>query len=188
MTIREGSVHGRFQPFHMDHLEYALAAKAKCDFLWIGITKYDITPEDANPLARERERPENNPLTYFERISIIRNALVEAGVREDLFRFVPFPIEAPIRLHAFMPTVIPCFTTIREDWNREKIKVLEAQGYTVDVLWERLGGKRISGKAIRDDILSGGARWKDMVPPATARAVEELNLKTRLGALCNPTR
>ena len=65
------SVHGRFQPFHNEHLEYALAAKQECDFLWVGITQFDVSPDDANPLARHRQRPENNPFTYFERIMMI---------------------------------------------------------------------------------------------------------------------
>ncbi len=60
-----GSVHGRFQPFHNEHLEYVLAAQRLCDYLWVGITKYDITSTDSNLLGRHRERPESNPLTFF---------------------------------------------------------------------------------------------------------------------------
>lgn len=163
-------------------MEYARAAKERCEFLWIGITKYDITPIEANPLARARERPDHNPLTYFERITIIAEALVECGVPRSSFGFVPFPIETPVRLPAFMPTVILCFTTIREPWNREKIHVLQSHGYQVIVLWER-PEKLITGGFIRDDIVSGGTRWKSMVPPATVRAAERLNLKERLKQL-----
>ena len=96
------SVHGRFQPFHNEHLEYALAAKQGCAFLWIGITKFDVSPDDASPLARHRQRPENNPFTYFERVVMIAEALVEAGVGRDSFGFVPFPIETPRRLTEFI--------------------------------------------------------------------------------------
>src|SRR5580700_4394306 len=109
IVIAAGSVHGRFQPFHNDHLEYALAAKERCEFLWVGITKYDIAPSEASPLARARERPDHNPLTYFERITLITRALNEAGVPRECFAFVPFPIETPSRLPSFMPTSVPCF-------------------------------------------------------------------------------
>ena len=180
--ITAGSVHGRFQPFHNDHLEYVLAAKQECEFLWVGITKYDVTSIEASPLGRARERPDHNPLTYFERINIIAEALVDVRVPRASFAFVPFPIETPNRLSAFLPTTIPCFTTIREDWNREKIKVLEAYGYQVIVLWER-SEKNISGGTIRQDILNGGTQWKEMVPHATAKAVERLNLRERLTRL-----
>ena len=174
-----GSVHGRFQPFHNEHLEYALAAKDRCDFLWIGITKYDITPSEFTPLGRPRERPENNPLTYFERISIIAEALVDAGIAKGSFAFVPFPIETPQRLPEFMPTSVPCFTTVCEDWNKEKIHILRGYGYTVNVLWERTK-KLVSGGEIRADIIKGGTAWRSMVPAATARALDTLNIHDRL--------
>ena len=174
-----GSVHGRFQPFHNEHLEYALAAKDRCDFLWIGITKYDITPSEFTPLGRPRERPENNPLTYFERISIIAEAPVDAGIAKGSFAFVPFPIETPQRLPEFMPTSVPCFTTVCEDWNKEKIHILRGYGYTVNVLWERTK-KLVSGGEIRADIIKGGTAWRSMVPAATARALDTLNIHDRL--------
>jgi nicotinamide mononucleotide adenylyltransferase len=174
-----GSVHGRFQPFHNEHLEYALAAKDRCDFLWIGITKYDVTPSEFTPLGRPRERPENNPLTYFERISIIAEALVDAGIAKGSFAFVPFPIETPQRLPEFMPTSVPCFTTVCEDWNKEKIHILRGYGYTVNVLWERTK-KLVSGGEIRADIIKGGTAWRSMVPAATARALDTLNIHDRL--------
>jgi nicotinamide mononucleotide adenylyltransferase len=180
--IAEGSVHGRFQPFHNDHLEYALAALKHCEYLWIGITKYDVTPTDYNPLGRPREKPENNPLTYFERIRMISQALIEVGVSRARFEFVPFPIETPKRLPSFMPRSVTCFTTVCEPWNEEKIAVLTELGYGVEVLWRR-ESKAVTGGIIRADIVAGGQCWRTMVPPATARAIEELNLADRLVAL-----
>jgi nicotinamide mononucleotide adenylyltransferase len=184
-TVPAGSAHGRFQPFHSEHLEYVLAAKQKCDFLWIGITKYDVTPSEFNPLGRHRERPENNPLTYFERINMIADSLLEAGVSKADFGFVPFPIETPKRLSEFMPTSVPCFTTVCEEWNKEKIHILRAYGYSVVVLWERTK-KLVTGAAIRENIIGGGSEWRSMVPPAAARAVDRLNLRDRLLKLRSP--
>lgn len=178
MRFSVASVHGRFQPFHNEHLEYVLAAKEASNFLWIGITKYDTTPSEFTPLGRPRERPENNPLTYFERVNMIMAALAEAGVQQGSFGFVPFPIETPHRLAEFMPPTIPCLTTVCEDWNREKIRILRGFGYTVHVLWER--EKRVSGGSIRQDIISGGSAWRNLVPAATAAAVEQLSLRDRL--------
>lgn len=177
--VAEASAHGRFQPFHNDHLEYVLAAQRLCDFLWIGITKYDVTSTDLNPLGAVRERPENNPLTFFERAHIIRESLIDVGVSAAAFGFVPFPIETPQRLHSFMATSVTCYTTICEQWNRDKIEVLKAHGYDVRVLWDR-PEKKISGAAVRRDIIEGGSGWRSMVPAATARAVEQLDLRNRL--------
>jgi nicotinamide mononucleotide adenylyltransferase len=166
-------------------LEYVLAAQRLCDYLWVGITKYDITATDSNPLGRHRERPESNPLTFFERIGIISEVLVEAGIDRGKFGFVPFPIETPQRLPDFMPVSIPCYTTICEAWNREKIEVLKSLGYDVRVLYQR-DKKAVSGAAIRHDIAAGGNLWKASVPQATARAVEQLDLRTRLLKLLQP--
>ena len=170
------SVHGRFQPLHSAHLEYILAAKAKCAFLWIGLTKYQ--PNQLSPLGGHRERQEANPLTYFERAQIIAEALADAGVSSLEFAFTPFPIETPDMLSNFLPTSIPCFTTICEQWNRDKIGLLEECGYQVHILWER--PKTTSASDIRRKIVEGGTDWKHLVPAATARAVERLDLRSRL--------
>jgi nicotinamide mononucleotide adenylyltransferase len=181
-VIERASVHGRFQPFHNEHMEYVLEALRRSNYLWIGITKYDVNPTDYNPLGREREKPENNPLTYFERVNIISEALVETGVSKDRFGFVPFPIETPKRLLSFMPTSILCYTTICEPWNEEKIKVLTEVGYTVEVLWRRKH-KGVTGSDIRDAIVAGLNTWHQMVPPSTIRAARDLRLAERLAAL-----
>lgn len=177
MTV--GSVHGRFQPFHNGHLEYVLAAQRLCDFLWIGITKCDIAPVDSVQPGRSRERPENNPLTFFERLEIIAEALTSLGIDRGAFGFVPFPIENPERLHEFMPVLVPCYTTICEPWNEEKIQTLKKAGYDVRVLY-RKEPKTVTGSHIRRDIVAGSESWKGLVPDATVRAVERLQLRDRL--------
>jgi nicotinamide mononucleotide adenylyltransferase len=175
---REGSVHGRFQPLHNGHLEYILAAKQRCAFLWIGITKYETTPESLTPLGLPREHPHNNPLTYFERIRTIGEALEDAGIPSSDFAFVPFPIETPEKLQMFLPVSVPCLTTICEPWNEKKIEVLTETGYLVEVLWRK--EKTISGTRIRQMIISGQGEWKELVPKATVRMVETLDIAARL--------
>jgi len=86
--FKEGSAHGRFQPFHNGHLEYVLAAQKQSDFLWIGITKFDIDQH-----------------------------------------------------------------------------------------------KEISGGEIRNEMIAGSNRWREMVPKATAKYVEEFGLIERLRTL-----
>src|SRR5712692_168856 len=169
----------RFQPFHNGHLEYVLAAQKRSSFLWVGITKYDIDVSELSPLGRHREKPENNHLTYHERLVMIGAALSERGVPRDAFAFIPFPIEKPAKLPQFLPVSVPCFTTICEEWNREKIQVLKSQGYEVIVLWER-ERKEITGGEVRDDMIRGGTRWRELVPSATIQYAHEFKLQERL--------
>jgi len=127
--------------------------------LWIGITKHDITPADLNLLGAHRELPQNNPLTFFERVQMIRSALLDAHVSAQEFSFTPFPIEMPAHLPNFLPNSVPCFTTICEEWNRRKIKVLKDLGYSVEVLWER-ENKVITGSIIRGQLAAGSSEWR----------------------------
>jgi hypothetical protein len=84
-----------------------------------------------------------------------------------------------------MPLSIPCYTTVCEEWNREKIEVLKARGYDVRVLFQR-DKKVVSGATMRRDIAAGGSSWKESVPQATVRAVERLDLRNRLLRLLQP--
>ncbi|MEG0356005.1 MAG: nicotinate-nucleotide adenylyltransferase, partial [Lachnospiraceae bacterium] len=39
--VKIGLIHGRFQVLHLKHMEYILAAKMRCNTLYIGITNPD---------------------------------------------------------------------------------------------------------------------------------------------------
>lgn len=177
-----GSVHGRFQPPHLGHYEYIHEAMNLCEFLWIGIARPDIREDAPCEVAKHRADVANNPLTYFERTSIIEQMLLESGKSRSEFGFIPFPIDKPERLPDFLPTSIVCFTTIYDDWNRHKIASLQKVGYEVKVLWERKD-KLYAGQAIRDSIRSGSSDWVSMVPPATARVLKDLDFGKRLTQL-----
>jgi len=180
-----GSAHGRFQPLHNEHLEYLLEAKKRCHYLWIGITQFNIKNLSESPEDRHRELPFNNPFSYFERVEMITNALVNENIPLSDFGLFPFPIETPRLLHDFLPTSIPIFTTICEEWNRHKISMLTSMGYKVVVLWERLE-KSIEGKNIRLSIAHGNNDWENTVPTTTKYLVEKYNIQARLQNLNGP--
>ncbi len=181
MRYREASVHGRFQPLHNGHMEYLLEAKRRCDYLWVGIT-WPVISEANDRGVTERERPENNPLDYAERVQMLSEALVDAGIPRSDFGFTPFPIERPDTLLQYLSVTIPCLTTICEEWNRVKIRLLRDLGYPVEVLYER-SIKKITATFIRDNIALGGTEWKGLVPPTTLRLLEEWGIRERLNRL-----
>ena len=77
---RRGMIHGRFQPFHLGHLEYLRGAAARSDEVFIGITNPDPTrmkPEASDPL---RHLPESNPWTYTERLLMVKAAAGDLGL------------------------------------------------------------------------------------------------------------
>jgi cytidyltransferase-like protein len=172
-------VNGRFQPFHKGHLEYILKAKAHCDFLCVGITQYDISNLQQSPLDIHREKTENNPLTYFERVEMITGILLDHGLSFNDFSITPFPIDSVEKLKQFVPTRIPIFTTICDEWNISKIQMLEKAGYKVIVLIERTD-KEYSGMIIRELIYRNDNQWKEMVPNGAIRVIEKYQIRERL--------
>ena len=81
--VELGFIHGRFQLFHNDHLQYALLAKERCKRLIVGITSPEnaaLIREDVDP---HRSEAASNPFTYFERYNMVKLALLEKGIPFD---------------------------------------------------------------------------------------------------------
>ena len=146
-------VNGRFQPFHKGHLEYILAARNHCDFLCVGITQYDISNLLESPLDLHREKPENNPLTYFERVEMITEILLDQGLNFNEFSITPFPIDNVEYLENYIPKQVPIFTTICDEWNINKIKILKSIGYKIRVLIERDKKEYSAGNILKQEIV-----------------------------------
>ncbi len=182
--VKIGAVQGRFQGLHYGHMEFLLQAKKRCEFLIVGITNYDLTAdflrEDAS-LARFHRQA--NPFTYFERMVMIRDSLVEAGVDLGQFVVVPFPIESPEKIANFVPEDVTFFQTIYDSWGTYKVQLLRDLGYQVEVMWTRTDAQRFSsGTQVRQWMVEG-KDWKSLVPPAVARYVEQHGLTERIQRL-----
>jgi nicotinamide-nucleotide adenylyltransferase len=178
-----GVVHGRFQIFHLDHLKYVLAAKEKCAHLVIGITNPDPMLTRTDPADPARSLPEANPLTYFERYTIIREVMFEQGVKPAQFSIVPFPINIPELYRFYLPLDSLFYLTIYDDWGRRKRQMLESLGLRVEVLWSRsLDKKGISAGKVRERIAKG-LEWEHLVTPAAALVIKKLGIA---GRIANP--
>jgi len=172
--VELGFIHGRFQLFHNDHLNYALLAKKQCKKLVVGIT----SPENAS-LIREEIDPHRsdaaaNPFTYWERYNMVKLALLEAGVKREDFEIVPYPIERPEVLFNYVPKGATSFFTIYDKWGYEKLERLSSLGYGTVVLFDNRE-KKMCSTEIREKIVSGG-NWKENVPPAVCKYIEENGL------------
>ncbi|UTT85414.1 hypothetical protein LZI70_03800 [Vibrio pelagius] len=178
--MKIGSIHGRFQPFHNEHMEYALAALELCDYLWIGITQFDV--DELSRTETGRSSRLSNPLTYIERVRIITDALKDEKIDLSRIGFVPFPIDQPNKLYQFVEKDTICFTTIREHWNLDKIEKLSTSGYKVEVLWENYKDKKVSSTLIRNSMINGDDNWKNMVRPSTVKHLNSIGLGCRLKA------
>lgn len=178
-----GVIHGRFQVLHNDHLVYLLAGKARCEHLVVGITNPDpwLTRNDSADV--QRGKPEANPLTYFERYTMTREALLGASVPGESFSVVPFPINVPELYRYYVPLDAVFFMTICDEWGRKKFDMLSGQGLKVEVMWERSPEtKGITGAQVRHCMIAGEP-WQHLVPPSTTRLAEKWHIPDRLKKL-----
>jgi nicotinamide-nucleotide adenylyltransferase len=178
-----GTIHGRFQILHNDHMKFLLAGKKFCKHLIVGITNPDpsLTKDhDSNP---HRSQPIANPLTYYERYVMIKESLLEKGMAFSEFSIVPFPINVPELLKYYVPMDVVFFLSIYDDWGRQKKKYLESLGLKVHVLWEvPLEEKGLSGSDIRESMIKG-EQWEHLLPSVVTKLVKKWNIINRIKLL-----
>ena len=184
--IKLGFIHGRFQLFHNDHLNYALLAKEQCEKLIVGIT----SPENATLIREEVDPPRSeaasNPFTYYERYNMIKLALLEAGVKREDFEIVPYPIERPEILYNYVPLHATSFFTIYDKWGYEKLHRLSELGYGTVVLFDNRE-KKMCSTEIREKIVAD-EDWKQMVPNAVYEYILENGLTEKVKQILNQTK
>jgi len=175
-----GVIHGRFQIVHLGHMEYLLAGKSRCQFLYVGIANPDpslTTETKANP---SRSLSTSNPFTYYERLVMIRESLLEAGVKRNEFEIVPFPINYPHLLKYYAPLNARFFMTIYDEWGREKMKMLKSLGLDVEVMWERTMLDRLTTGTVVRKFIANNEKWEHLVPAAVSRTIIDLGLDEKI--------
>ena len=176
-----GLVLGRFQPFHIGHMEYLQGAKRQCERLVVGITNPDISTLIAEQADPKRSKQESNPFSYVQRYEMIDRSLREADWRPDQFMITPAFINEPEKMAAFLPpkSRTTVFVTVYDQWGDEKAKRMKQLGYEVHVLWRRKASQKIaSGTEIRRLMRTGGI-WQHLVPGA-------VGVHLRLAGLLSP--
>ncbi len=178
MLARYGMVHGRFQPFHNGHLEYALRAFSRSEHLIIGITNADPTHGRPEATDTNRHLPGSNPFTFFERQRMIRQTLVDHGICPDRLSMVPFPIHEPERWSHYCPVGTHHFVRVFSDWGREKVERLRKAAYEITILDEGTR-KKYSGEDVRARIKEGQSLTK-FLPSAVVNILREISARERL--------
>lgn len=181
--VRFAVVHGRFQPFHLEHLAYCKLALQRGETLIVGITNFDpelTQVEAANPRRHERLA---NPFSYWERTLMIRDALLQAGVSPSRFMLVALPIHLPERWPHYVPTdprhalhLLRVFSA----WEEEKARRLVAAGWRVEAI--RGEAKAIAATEVRARI-AANQPWEHLVPDAVRAWIIRLDGAGRLRSL-----
>ncbi|BDF05632.1 nucleotidyl transferase family protein [[Clostridium] hylemonae] len=162
--IETGVVNGRFQVFHLKHMEYLLAAKMRCNKLYIGLTNPDNTYVRETVNDENRSARSANPLTYYERCQMIRGALREFNVPDLEYEFIPFPINRPEYILQYAPQDAVYYMGICDEWDEEKFKILRSLGLETEILWRREPEEKgVTASWIRSCIATD-EEWAHLVP------------------------
>lgn len=164
-----GLLIGRFQPFHMGHLEVVrhLRERHPSETLLLGIGS-----------SEEAYTPEN-PFTAAERSEMILRALSEAHLPDCLP--VPIPdIDRHALWAAHVREIVPPFERIYTN-NPLTRQLFERDGVPVEAtpMFRR---ETLQGLKIRAAILEDLA-WKPFVPPSVAAYLDELHGAERIRLL-----
>jgi nicotinamide mononucleotide adenylyltransferase len=168
MRYSYGMIHGRFQPFHLEHLRYFRMVWELSEHVIIGITNPDPSTIQNDQLNDHRHLPNANPLTFIERLIMIQDTLRDESYPMERIYIVPMPIHHPERWRHYVLEEAVLFVVSYSDWEREKAIRLREAGYTVVEVDNLVKG--ISGQQVRSLIRSGG-NWEELVPPAVARFI-----------------
>lgn len=179
-----GVIHGRFQVLHLKHMEYLLAAKMRCRMLYVGITHPDISAYPAaSPLDEHGTTRTDNPLTYFERYEMVRDALIDFGVKREEFGIIPFPISSPDILSQYAPADATYYMSICGSWDEEKYQILRSLGFNVEVLWRKPAEEKgITGTQLRE-MIARDEDWRQYMPKTAADYLETHGISQRIRQL-----
>jgi nicotinamide-nucleotide adenylyltransferase len=162
---------GRFQPFHVGHLESVKRLAAQHDELVVGIGSANVS------------HTPTNPFTAGERMEMIRGALAEAGVANAVV--VPIPDVGRNALWvSHVASLVPRFSVCHTN-NPLPARLFSEAGYKVAPVpfYDRgtFEGTRIRGLLARD-----AKEWRALVPAAVARVILEVDGVARVRELAHP--
>ena len=179
--VETGVVFGRFQIFTLKHMEYILAAKMRCQKLYIGITHADLvsfagtSALDVHGITRR-----DNPLTYLERHELIQGALLDFGVQRKEFDAIPFPVTQPDLILQYAPKDATYYLSICKEWDEEKAQAVRRQGLKTEILWHRSGETcGPTGYDVRK-MVAEEREWRQYVPKTVGEYITRRGIDQRI--------
>jgi nicotinamide-nucleotide adenylyltransferase len=159
-----GLLIGRFQPFHLGHLDALHFALSKVDKLLIGLGSSN------KPLEK------NNPFSADERKEMILSSIDESMKSRIQIYFIP-DIQNHLKWIALIDTIVPKFDIIFTNdklttylYLKQGIQVLPIPFVNRDTL---------SGTNIREMIIND-QKWETLVPEGSKIFLNKINAKLRL--------
>ena len=172
---------GRFQPFHLGHLDLARQILDECNEVIICITSSQF-----NYL-------EKDPFTAGERIEMIHNSLKESSSSIDLNKCFVVSIENQFNIAtwaSYLKSALPHFDKVYS--GNDYVSMLLADSGIQVTTPQFLDRAQYNATKIRSMIISDDENWRDYVPNAVYEFLIKINAKNRLKVISksdtNPTK
>jgi cytidyltransferase-like protein len=162
MTQRVACFTGRFQPFHIQHLEVLFALSQKFDHIIIGITNPDLANLQEHQESSHRHTDEANPFSYESRVKIVNDSisgLMKSELRNVLIDIAPFDLTNPESWNVPADTVFA--VRIFSPWEASKLSLFTDQGF--ETLQLPAPATKLSASDIRQSLTANDGKWKDFV-------------------------
>ena len=159
-----GLLIGRFQPFHLGHLEAVNFALNKVENLWIGIGSSNKYNEKKNPFSADERR---KMITLSVDDSIITRIKIFDIPDVDDHEKWTYSIDK----------IVPEYNLVFSNDEFTKTLFEKREMNVVPVVLKDRG--KFSGTNIRE-LIADDKNWQDLVPQGTRKVLDNLNAKERL--------
>lgn len=158
---------GRFQPFHLGHLDALQQALAKNDRVLIGIG------------SAEDNYTEDNPFTAGERFEMIEAVLKAHGISPEKYVIIPIRNIDNFSLWAsHVKLLCPAFSSVYTGSHIVK-ELFQKHAPDIEIKDVEIKQK-INATEIREKILADDKSWTEMVPPEVATYLKNKKVGDRL--------
>jgi nicotinamide-nucleotide adenylyltransferase len=167
--MRVGLLVGRFQPFHLGHLEAVKYALKGVDYLYVVVG------------SAQRSHERDNPFTAAERITMIKSALDGNGV--DPSKWMAIPIADADSHSLWVATIVSMVPKFDIVFTNDALTFLlfNEEGAQVKAV-PYFDRSQYSATNVRSRILER-KDWVSLVPPQVAKLVREFGGVERVRAL-----
>jgi len=159
-----GLLIGRFQPFHLGHLEAFRFALSKVDKLWVGLG------------SSNKSVQKNDPFSAEERKKMILSSIDDSMKDKISIYFIP-DLDNHVTWIEKIDTIVPKFDIIfsNDELTKHLYSTRSVQVTTIPFLKRDV----LSGTRIRELIISD-QKWDDLVPEGTKNFLINISVKERL--------
>lgn len=162
-----GLLIGRFQPFHLGHLEALQFALSKVDKLWLGLGSSNKPMEKTNPFSVE------------ERKQMIMSS-IDDSIKNKISIF-PIPdLDNHVKWIENIDTIVPDYQIVFSNdpmtehlYSKRNVNVMTIPFFKRD---------QLSGTRLRD-LIKSDQKWDDLVPEGTKLLLQKFDAKNRLKIL-----